>query len=176
MPRVPDTLLLASILSLALGAWFLATPSSALPEPTAAGRDPARESEGPDAEVVVASNMSGAELAPAPLAAESRRALDGADAMRDDAGPRRHHVRVRGQVRRSGHPLGRCELSFLVAGQEWRDEDIDWDRTDRQGRYDVELPAGTYVVWCDAGYRTSRTLVVPAWSDDLVFDVELPPD
>jgi hypothetical protein len=110
--------------------------------------------------------------APAGPAPMQRAAPDG---RRQSGTARPALVRVSGQVLRSGQPVPGCDLSFQVAGDSDRRE-VDWDLTDRDGRYEVELFAGTYVVSSEDG--GSVTVVVPAraWQAELVVDLDLPPD
>lgn len=95
---------------------------------------------------------------------------------RDDRGARHDTsalVRVTGRVLRAGRPAALCDLSFHAPDQTWRDNAVDWSLTDRHGRYEVALPAATYVVREAATPWT--TLVVLQGASELAFDVHLPP-
>ncbi len=168
-------LLVLPPLALALGLWCIAPP----PEPAWAML-PAT----PCAELLSVGSESGGVAALASgRPASSPMAPPDSMAIRHpvpgDAsqlpGRSRARIRVCGQVRRCGQPVPRCELTFYFAGQEWRDRHADWDLTDREGRYEVEIPAATYLVCCDAGWGAVITLVLRSGQGPLAFDIELPP-
>jgi hypothetical protein len=83
-------------------------------------------------------------------------------------------VTVFGQVRRLGQTLRRCEVSFLLAGQEACDHVIDWDVTDRDGSFTVQVPPGSYAVRCDVGWPAMGFVHVAAAHAALRHDIELP--
>lgn len=89
-------------------------------------------------------------------------------------GARTALVRVRGQVFRSGQPLGGCELSFHFADRQPISKEIDWDFTDRSGRYEVELPAARYVVCSEDDGSWTGAMQVPEHREEIVVDFHLP--
>jgi hypothetical protein len=91
------------------------------------------------------------------------------DRFEDD----RSLVRVHGRVLRQGLPVSGCDLSFHAAAEAWREIAVDWSLTDRQGRYEVELPADRYCIsFQDAGVWPG-TVVVTSGVAELTFDFEL---
>lgn len=84
-------------------------------------------------------------------------------------------VTVRGRVLRSGQPLAHCDLSFFEPGEAWRDRAVDWALTDCRGRYEVALPAASYLVGSDAASPCMVTVLVPAGGGEIVVDLELIP-
>lgn len=84
----------------------------------------------------------------------------------------RELVRVLGQVRRNGRPVVDYDLSFERSGP--RPDEEDWDSTDEDGRYEVELPAARYDVWNDGGGPWLTTLVVLPQEREVVLDIDLP--
>jgi hypothetical protein len=84
-------------------------------------------------------------------------------------------VLVRGRVRRCGLPVGRLELDFVPASaalDDDEDED-DWDLSDEDGRFEVELAPGSYVVRNDGGAWLGD-VTVPAGVAELAIDLQLP--
>ncbi len=83
-------------------------------------------------------------------------------------------VRVHGQVRKDGRPVADYDLVFqpIVGGLDSDRED--WDFTDENGRYEVELPAACYVVRKDDEGPWLANAVVPKGKDELVLNIDLP--
>lgn len=117
---------------------------------------------------------------------ETRRAVQQATASpRREPGAQRFvplpdRVRVSGQVRRAGRPIADFDLTFRSVGS--RSKDDDWDSTDEEGRYEVEVRADHYVVLNDAlaasaaRERWLTRVTVPAGERELVLDIDLPPE
>jgi hypothetical protein len=95
----------------------------------------------------------------------------------DGASPaaRRALVRVRGQVLKSGLLVRGCDLSFRAAAGRAREDEVEWDFTDRNGRYEVELPAAAYVVCSEDAAPWAVAILVPDDREELVLDLHLPP-
>ncbi|MEW6746236.1 MAG: hypothetical protein AB1486_26140 [Planctomycetota bacterium] len=84
-------------------------------------------------------------------------------------------VRVHGHVRRDGHAAPDFDISFHAMGGGPDTSEEDWDFTDEAGRYEVELPAGCYVVLNDDGGPWVANAVVAEGVDELLLDIDLPP-
>ena len=83
-------------------------------------------------------------------------------------------MRVHGQVRRSGFPVAGYDLVFQAVGGGLDGDEDDWDFTDVDGRYQVRLPAASYVVRNDDEGPWTTNVVVPRGVDELVVDIDLP--
>lgn len=82
-------------------------------------------------------------------------------------------VHVHGQVRSGGLPMADCDLAFeAVNGSTGREED--WDFTDRDGRYEVQLPAGRYRVFDDDEGSWTTSVLVPEGQPEFLLNIELP--
>lgn len=81
-------------------------------------------------------------------------------------------VRVSGQIHRGGRPLTGYGLSFLTLGPGGPTEERDWDFTDEDGRFAVELTAARYLVRNDDGAELAD-LVVLADREELPLDIDL---
>jgi hypothetical protein len=81
-------------------------------------------------------------------------------------------VRVTGAIRRRGLALEGYDVSFasLVPGH--ASTECDWDFADEEGRYEVELRPGLYVVRNESGAEVTAALV-PAGVDALALDLDL---
>jgi len=66
-----------------------------------------------------------------------------------------------------------CDLSFRPVGDEHTGEE-DWDFTDEDGRYAVELRAGRYDVLQDAAGSLVTRVTVAAWQEEVLLDLDLP--
>jgi len=88
------------------------------------------------------------------------------------AAPLPERVRVHGQVRRSGRPVADYDLSFESVGL--RSNEDDWDSTDEDGRYEVEVRADHYVVRNEAAGPWVTGVTVPAGAREIVVDIDLP--
>ncbi len=99
--------------------------------------------------------------------------MPGGEAGSERAPPLSPRVRVRGQVRRGGRPVADFDLSFESVGL--RPDEDDWDSTDEDGRYAVEVRADRYVVINDVSSRWLTHVTVPAGERELVVDIDLPP-
>jgi len=78
---------------------------------------------------------------------------------------------VRGQVCRTGRPLAGYGLSFLALVPGREPEEDDWDFTDEEGRFEVELRAGRHFVQDENGTIVTA-VVVPTGRKDLFLDVD----
>ena len=83
-------------------------------------------------------------------------------------------VRVYGLVRRDGRPVANYDLVFQTMGWGPDNEEGDWDFTDEQGRYEVELLPACYVVRNDDEGPWLANVVVPEGKDELVVNIDLP--
>ena len=83
-------------------------------------------------------------------------------------------VRVHGLVLRDGRPAANYDLVFQTMGFGPDNEEEDWDFTDENGRYEVELPPACYVVRNDDEGPWLANVVVPKGKDELVLNIDLP--
>jgi len=81
-------------------------------------------------------------------------------------------IPVCGQVRGGRGAVADYDLSFHVAGAPAK-RAADWDFTDEAGRFEVELPAGTYSVY-GVGELPIATFDVTAGSEKLLLDLVVP--
>ncbi len=82
-------------------------------------------------------------------------------------------VRVHGRVLRAGLPVAGYDLAFHARGSGLEGDDEDWDFTDEQGRYEVLLAPGSYLVLNDTAGPWTADVAVPGDRDELAVDIEL---
>ena len=80
-------------------------------------------------------------------------------------------VRVRGQVRRAG----RAVADYVLAFRDSDDDEVEWEFTDDEGRFEVELSPASYVVMNDDEGTCAANVVVSAGETELVLNIDLPP-
>ncbi len=84
-------------------------------------------------------------------------------------------VVVRGQLCRGGRPVPDCDVSFRVPADGAGANTGDWDLTDKNGRYEVALRAGSYRVRAAEDQPWTLPLVVVEGRNEIVLDLDLPP-
>ena len=70
-------------------------------------------------------------------------------------------VRVHGRVTTGGHALDGFDLSFVATDEAFDAMAEDWDSTDDDGGYEVQVPPGRYAVLDDDENSTKAMFVVP---------------
>lgn len=81
---------------------------------------------------------------------------------------------MRGQVCRAGRPLTGYGVSFLALAPGRDPEESDWDFTDEEGRYEVELRAARYVVRDENGTDVTAAVVLTD-GKEFSLDIDLGP-
>lgn len=128
-----------------------------------------------------ASVLSGAEILPSP--AEPRRDTTAAAAdappnapgrVDPPAAPLHDRVRVLGRMSRAGLPVADYDLAFHALHAGLASDPEDWDVTDEDGRFEVELPVGGYAVIHADGGPWIRDVLVPGDEPELALDIDLP--
>lgn len=82
-------------------------------------------------------------------------------------------VRVHGQVRWGARPASDYDLVFQPLGRGPGFGEGDWDFTDKEGRYEVELSPATYAVLSGDGGPCLTYAVAPKGKVDVVLDIDL---
>ncbi|MCA8976081.1 MAG: hypothetical protein KDC98_15270 [Planctomycetes bacterium] len=99
------------------------------------------------------------------------------DGRADDAGDDKNRVfvvRVSGLVSHAGRPLCNVDLEFHDPRAPDGSAAIDWTLSDNDGRYEVALPPGGYVVGGQDCSGWITAVWVPHGTTALRFDIELP--
>ena len=79
---------------------------------------------------------------------------------------------VHGRVRRAGAAIEGFDLVFEPLDRPLGSPG-DWDFTDDEGRYEVEVPPGSYAVRRDDDGAWVRDALVPAGLEELELDIDL---
>ena len=68
------------------------------------------------------------------------------------------------------------DLSFRRVGPEpgGEEDEEDWDFTDEDGRYKVELRSGRYDVLDESAGSLVTSVTVEAWQQEVLLDIDLP--